>query len=300
MNNLKFVSTELLEIGYLEFGQTEKDVIVLLHGFPYDVNAYAGVWPILSSLRFRVLVPFLRGYGSTRFLNAESMRSGEQAALGTDLVAFLDKLDIDKAFLAGYDWGGRAACIMAALHPERVRGLVSGGGYNIQRIEGALNPLLPEVEQRYWYQYYLHGERGRRGLEKYRKELCRVLWQDWSPRWSFDETTFAKTAESYENSDFVEVIVHSYRHRFGLVEGDARYETVSQSLELLPSISVPTIAIEGTCDGVTPAGSYSHLDGKFVGRFERRLLENVGHNIPQEDPEGFSRAILDLTVEGLP
>lgn len=294
MESLKFVSTDILEIGYLEFGATNKDVVILLHGFPYDVNAYAGVWPILSSLGLRVLVPYLRGYGSTRFILTDNIRSGEQAALGTDLVSLLDALKIEMAFLAGYDWGGRAACIMAALWPERVLGLVTGGGYNIQKIEGALNPLLPEVEQRYWYQYYFHGERGRRGLEKYRKELCKVLWREWSPKWSFDEDTFARTANSFENSDFVDVVVHSYRHRFGLVDGDPRYKEVSRKLELLPPISVPTIAIEGVCDGVTPLGSYSHHDGKFVGRFERRLFENVGHNIPQEDPKGFSKAIKDL------
>lgn len=296
MESLKYVSTDILEIGYLEFGATNKDVVILLHGFPYDVNAYAGVWPILSSSGLRVLVPYLRGYGSTRFILTDSIRSGEQAALGTDLISFLDALKIDKAFLAGYDWGGRAACIMAALFPERVLGLVTGGGYNIQKIEGALNPFLPEVEQRYWYQYYFHGERGRRGLEKYRKEFCRVLWRQWSPKWPFDEAAFARTAKSFENSDFVDVVVHSYRHRFGLVDGDPRYKEVSQKLELLPPISVSSIAIEGICDGVTPVGSYSQLDGKFVGRFERRVFENVGHNIPQEDPKGFSRAITDLST----
>jgi pimeloyl-ACP methyl ester carboxylesterase len=294
LNPIKSISTDLLDIGYCEFGAKNKRVAVLLHGFPYGIEAYAGVWPRLLSLNFRVLVPFLRGYGSTRFLHSGSMRSGEQSAIATDIVAFLDKLHIDRAFLAGYDWGGRAACILAATAPERVLGLVSGGGYTIQRIEGALDPLSPEVEKRYWYQYYFHSERGRLGLEKNRKELCKLLWKDWSPTWSFDEHTYSDNADSFENPDFVDVVVHSYRHRFGLVTGDPRYAELSRRLELLPSISVPSIAIEGGSDGVTPVGSYSHHDGKFTGRFERRVLENVGHNLPQEDPVGFSKAIIDL------
>jgi pimeloyl-ACP methyl ester carboxylesterase len=294
LDSIKSISTDLLEIGYRDLGSTNKKVVVLLHGFPYGIEAFSEVWPVLLSLGFRVLVPFLRGYGSTRFLHSDIMRSGEQSALATDVVAFLDKLNIEKAFLAGYDWGGRAACILAATNPKRVLGLVSGGGYNIQKIEGALDPLSPEVEKRYWYQYYFHGERGRRGLEKNRKELCKVLWKDWSPKWAFDEDTYNDTAKYFENPDFVDVVVHSYRHRFGLISGDPRYSKLSQSLELLPSISVPTIAIEGDCDGVTPVGSYSHLDGKFTGRFERRVLENIGHNLPQEDPAGFSKAIIEL------
>jgi len=295
MTSLKTVLTDLLEIGYLDRGPKDGRVVVLLHGFPYGVEAYAEVGPALASSGFRVLVPFLRGYGATRFLHSETPRSGEQSALATDLVAFLDRLDIDQAFLAGYDWGGRAACIVAATHPDRVLGLVTGGGYNIQRIEGTSAPLPPEAEKRYWYQYYLHGERGRRGLEKHRKDFCRILWKDWSPTWAFDDETYEATARSFENPDFVDVVVHSYRHRFGLVAGDPRYGGLSQTLERLPSIGVPTIAVEGGQDGVTPPGTYSHLDGQFTGRFERRVLATAGHNLPQEDPAGFSRALLDLT-----
>lgn len=295
METLKSISTDLLDIGYLDLGSKNKDVVVLLHGFPYGIEAYSEVWPVLSSSGFRVLVPFLRGYGSTRFLHSDTLRSGEQAAIASDLITFLDRLNIDKALLAGYDWGGRAACIMAATNPERVLGLITGGGYNIQKIEGSSNPLTPETEKRYWYQYYLHGERGRRGLEKHRKEFCKILWKDWSPTWSFDEETYNNTARSFENADFVDVVVHSYRHRFGLVAGDPRYSALSQSLELLPSIAIPTIAIEGGRDGVTPLGSYSRLDGKFTGRFERRVLANAGHNLPQEDPVGFLKAIVEMT-----
>jgi len=294
VNPIKSISTDMLDIGYCELGATNKRVVVLLHGFPYGVEAYSEVWPRLLSLDFRVLVPFLRGYGSTRFLNSGSMRSGEQSAIAADLAAFLDTLGIDRAILAGYDWGGRAACILAATQPERVLGLVSGGGYNIQEIEGALDPLSPEVEKRYWYQYYFHSERGRRGLENNRKEFCKLLWKDWSPTWSFDEQTYSNTAKAFENPDFVDVVVHSYRRRFGLVAGDPRYAELSRRLELLPSILVPSIALEGGRDGVTPVGSYSRHDGKFIGRFERRVLENVGHNLPQEDPVGFSQAIIDI------
>lgn len=294
MDSIKSIRTDLLDIGYREFGPENKKVVVLLHGFPYGIEAYEEVAPILSSSGFRVLVPFLRGYGSTTFIHSDTMRSGEQSAIASDLIAFLDHLSIDRALLAGYDWGGRAACILAATNPRRVLGLVSGGGYNIQKIEGALTPLDPEVEKRYWYQYYFHGERGRRGFEKHRKEICRILWKDWSPKWAFDENTYNNTARSFENPNFVEVVIHSYRHRFGLVEGDPRYSELSKALELLPSISVPTIAIEGGCDGVTPVGTYSGLDGKFTGLFERRVLENVGHNLPQEDPIGFSKAIIEL------
>ncbi len=294
METLKRISTDLLDIGYLDIGSTNKKVVVLLHGFPYDIEAYSEVWPVLSSSGFRVLVPYLRGYGSTRFLHSDTLRSGEQAAIASDLIAFLDGLNINKALLAGYDWGGRAACILAATSPERVLGLITGGGYNIQKIEGISDPLTPEAEKRYWYQYYLHGEHGRRGFEKHRKEFCKILWKDWSPTWSFNEETYNNTARSFENADFVDVVVHSYRHRFGLVAGDPRYSELSQSLELLPSIAIPTIAIEGARDGVTPLGSYSRLDGKFTGRFERRVLANAGHNLPQEDPVGFLKAIVEM------
>jgi pimeloyl-ACP methyl ester carboxylesterase len=293
LNPVKFADTDLLSIGYYEFGPSTGDVVVLLHGFPYDANAYSEVWPFLSAAGHRVLVPYLRGFGPTRFHDTNSMRSGEQSALGSDLIAFLGALEVPRAVLVGYDWGGRAACIVAALHPERVRGLVTGGGYNIQRISDALKPASPDVEQRYWYQYYFHGARGRRGLETYRKAFCLHLWRQWSPKWRFDEPTFDHTAQSFENPDFVDIVIHSYRHRFGLAEGDPLNGYMAERLEHLPAISVPTIAVEGDCDGVTPVGTYSGLDHKFVGTFERRIVTNAGHNAPQECPQEFARSVLD-------
>jgi pimeloyl-ACP methyl ester carboxylesterase len=292
MLKVKSVRTDLLEIGYADIGDPSGKAIVLLHGFPYDIHAFSAVSGLLAANAFRVLVPFLRGFGGTTFLSSETIRSGEQSSLGEDLIAFLDALKIERAVVAGYDWGGTAACVGAALHPERVIGLVSGGGYKIQRIAGTMNPLQPETEQRYWYQYYFHGERGRNGLEKYRRELCHILWRQWSPGWSFDDETFERSAHAFDNPDFVPVVVHSYRHRFGLVEGDPRYGNTSLELETCPSICVPAIAVEGDLDGVTPRGSYDHLDHKFGGSFERRGFHGVGHNIPQEAPREFTDAIL--------
>lgn len=294
MDAIKTIKTDLLEVGYREYGPDNARVVVLLHGFPYGIEAYEQVAPALSASGFRVLVPFLRGYGSTNFRRSDTMRSGEQSAIASDVVAFMDQLGIENAILAGYDWGGRAACIVAATFPNRVFRLVSGGGYNIQRVEGSSFPLDPAIEKRYWYQYYFHGERGRRGLERNRTELCKILWKDWSPDWNFDESTYAKTARCFENSSFVDVVIHSYRHRFGLEDGDPRYRELARNLELLPPISVPTIAIEGESDTVTPVGTYDSLDGKFLGRFERRIFEGVGHNLPQENPRGFTKVISDI------
>jgi pimeloyl-ACP methyl ester carboxylesterase len=220
--------------------------------------------------------------------------------LGHDVKALLDALQIETALLAGYDWGGRAACIAAALWPNRVLGLVTGGGYNIQRIEGALTPEAPEAELRYWYQYYFHGERGRAGLAAYRREFCRLLWRLWSPNWHFDETLYAKTAESFENEDFVDVVVHSYRHRFGLAPGDPAFEDIERRLAVSPAITVPSIALEGAGDGVTPPGSYSHLDHLFVGGLQRHVFPQVGHNLPQEASQEFAAAVLEVSRRSQP
>ena len=237
---LKQIDAGVLKVGYVEYGAPKGTCVVLLHGFPYDANAYSEVAPILVAAQYRVIVPYLRGFGPTRFLSSDVPRSGQQAALGHDLKALLDALQIETALLAGYDWGGRAACIVAALWPNRVIGLITGGGYNIQRLEGALKPQEPEAELRYWYQYYFHGERGRAGLAEYRREFCRLLWRLWSPNWQFDETLYAKTAESFENEDFVDVVVHSYRHRFGLAPGDPAFEDIERHLAVSPAITVPS------------------------------------------------------------
>lgn len=292
---LKQIDAGVLSVGYMEYGASKGNCVVLLHGFPYDANAFAEVVPILTAANCRVIVPYLRGYGSTHFLSADTLRSGQQAALGYDLKALLDKLKIETAILAGYDWGGRAACIVAALWSNRVIGLVTGGGYNIHRIEGALKPQKPEVELRYWYQYYFHGERGRAGLAEYRREFCQLLWRLWSPNWQFDEATYAKTAESFENEDFVNVVIHSYRHRFGLATGDSAFDEIERLLSVNPVIAVPSIALEGAGDGVTPLGSYSHLDHLFVNGFRRKVIPQVGHNLPQEAPQEFAAAVIEVS-----
>jgi len=291
---LKRVETSLLDIAYDEQGDSGGWPVVLLHGFPYDIHAYDEVVPRLASRGARVITPYLRGYGPTRFLSPETPRSGQQAALGADLVALLDALQIDQAVLAGYDWGGRAACIVAALHPQRARGLVSVNGYNIQQIATALEPAEPEKEYRLWYQYYLHGERGRAGLTQNRREFCRLLWSLWSPTWRFDNDTYVRSAASFDNPDFVEVVVHSYRHRFGLVDGDPRFEDIERHLAAMPPITVPTITLEGDADGVLPPAGRAGNSQRFTARHENRVIPNIGHNFPQEAPETFAQAILDM------
>jgi len=232
--------------------------------------------------------------GPRNFSQRRPPSSGQQAVLAQDLLALLNALAIDRAVLAGYDWGGRAACIVTALWPERVCGLVSGAGYNIQDIAGARAPLPPEQEARFWYQYYFHGERGRAGLAQYQYELCRLLWRLWSPTWRFEDATYSRTAAAFTNPDFVEVVIHSYRHRFGLVPGDPGAEDIEQRLAAQPAIAVPTIVLHGGDDGVTPAGGSERHDRFFTGPYERRVIPGVGHNLPQESPEDFSATVLSL------
>ena len=283
-----------LSVAYEESGPTGGTPVFLLHGFPYDVRAYDEVTPLLVDAGCRVIAPYLRGYGPTRFLSSATLRSGQQAALALDLLALMDRLEVSRAVLGGYDWGGRAACSVAALWPERVRGLVSGGGYNIQDIAGAAQPQPPENEFRHWYQYYFHGERGRAGLEQNRNALCRLLWRLWSPDWSFDEATFERTAAAFMNPDFVAVVVHSYRHRFGLVPGDPACEETERRLAALPPISIPSIALDGGSDGVQGAGGSERHQRFFTGQYERRVIPRTGHNLPQEAPREFAAALLSL------
>lgn len=290
---MKHVTAGALAVAYEEHGTATGTPVVLLHGFPYDVRAYDDVAPVLASAGCRVLVPYLRGYGPTRFLSAETPRSGQQGALAHDLLAFLDALGIDRAVLAGYDWGGRAACI-AALWPERARGLVSGGGYNIQDIAASMQPQSPERELGLWYQYYFHGERGRAGLERHRYDLGKLLWRLWSPGWRFDEATYARTAASFENPDFVAVVIHSYRHRFALVAGDPAAEDTERRLAAQPPIGVPAVVLHGSDNGVLPAGVSEAHARFFTGGYERRLIPGVGHNLPQEAPGDFAAAVLSL------
>jgi len=291
---LKRVDAGVLSVAFEESGAANGTPVVLLHGFPYDVRAYDAATPILTSAGCRVITPYLRGYGPTTFLSGQTMRSGQQAVLAHDLLALLDALAIPRAVLAGYDWGGRAACIAAALWPERVHGLVTGGGYNVQDIPGSSKPQAPENELRHWYQYYFHGERGRAGLEQNRHALCRLLWKLWSPNWQFDDATYQRTAASFDSPDFVAVVIHSYRHRFGLVPGDPAAEDTERRLTTQPKITVPAVALDGGGDGVMPAGGSERHARFFAAEYERRVIPMLGHNLPQEGPQEFAAAVLSL------
>jgi pimeloyl-ACP methyl ester carboxylesterase len=284
------IEAGVLSVGYLRQGPPGGWPVVLLHGFPYDVHSYDEVAPLLAAAGAEVVTPWLRGYGPTRFLDAATPRSGQQAALGRDLLALLDALRLGPVIAAGYDWGGRAACIAAALWPDRVAGLVSVNGYNVQQIAAAQRPAEPEAERRMWYQYYLHGSRGEHGLAENRREFARLLWQEWSPSWAAGPSLFAATAPSFDNPDFVDVVVHSYRHRFGLVAGDPAYDGDEQRLAETPLITVPAVLLDGADDGVHPP------DDSQTSRFDRlvdyRVLTGVGHNVPQEDPAAFAAAVI--------
>jgi len=289
--HLKKVKTTQLEVAYEESGDSEDWPCVLLHGFPYDIQCYAECIEPLVKHGARVFLPYLRGYGSTRFLSDKTLRSGEQAALANDLIEMMDALSIDKAVLAGYDWGGRAACIVAALWPERVEALVTGGSYNIQNIPQAMSPISAEEEAKLWYQYYFHSDRGRIGLEVSRKDIARYLWRTWSPSWKFTDEEFIKSAASLDNSDFVDVVIHSYRHRYGLVDGDPVVSHLEKRLEAQPIITVATICVDGSDNGLM-ALTTKHSN-KFSGSYEHRVFEGAGHNLPQEKPAEWVRAILD-------
>jgi pimeloyl-ACP methyl ester carboxylesterase len=291
---MKAVRTPTLDIAYEERGPAAGPPVVLLHGFPDDVRAYDGVAPALAAAGWRVLVPYLRGYGPTRFLDPRTPRSGEQAALGHDLLEFLDTLGLERATLAGYDWGGRAACIVAALWPERVTALVSIGGYNIQNIARSGEPAAPDREHRLWYQWYFHGERGRAGLAANRRALCRLLWELWSPNWRFDDATYERTAASFDNSDFVEVVIQSYRHRYGLAPGDPTLQPIEDRLAAQPPITVPTIVLHGAADGVSPPQSSEGHGRFFTALYRRKVVPVAGHFLPQEAPGALIDALSEL------
>lgn len=288
------VLTSELDIACDISGPPEAPTAVLLHGFPYDQHCYDAVVPLLNAAGLRTVVPCLRGHGGTRFLSPDTPRAGQQAAIGHDLLELLDALSIGRAIVAGFDWGGRAACVAAALWPARVAGLVTCCGYQIQDIAGATVPADPQQEQRFWYQYYFHTERGRNGLATRRAELCRLLWRLWSPTWHFDEATWQRSAPSFDNPDFVEVVLHSYRHRMGNAAGAARYAETEARLAALPRITVPTIAVHGDADGVNPPHTSENHARFFTGPYERRVLAGVGHNPPQEAPRLFADAVLAL------
>lgn len=292
MGILKYINTEDLCIAYEESGTIDGIPIILMHGFPYDVRTYDEVTIHLLSEKCRIIVPYLRGYGPTKFLSASTMRSGQQAALASDLIGLMDALSIQKAIVGGYDWGGRACCIVSALYPERIIGLVSMAGYNIQNIPKFQQPDIPEIEILNWYQFYFHSERGRLGLTKYRKELCKLLWQNWSPTWKFTNETYEATAASFNNPDFVDVVIHSYRHRYGLAKGDPKFEPIEQKLLSQPKIRVPSIIVDAAEDGVDPISGMGKDANCFEGSYERRVIKGVGHNLPQESPDEFAQAIM--------
>jgi len=294
LQTIHHINAGALNVGYLDSGPAQGPAVFLLHGFPYDIHAFDEVVPHLVHAGCRVIVPYLRGFGPTRFLNPHTLRSGEQAALGADLLALMDALHIPSAVLAGYDWGGRAACVVAALWPQRCQGLVSLNSYNIQNIARAQEPDLPTREHLLWYQYYFHSERGRAGLETHREDMAQLLWQQWSTTWAFSQAQFARTAPAFHNPDFVEVVIHSYRHRYGLVEGDPAYAEIERRLTAQPTISVPTITFDGADDGVNPAKPAQAAAHHFSGAREHRIVAGAGHNLPQEMPHTFAQAVLEL------
>lgn len=292
----KTIRTSTLEIAFLEFGPPDGPPVILLHGWPSDPHDYDDVAPALASTGCHVLTPWLRGYGPTWFLDPATPRSGQQAALGADLRDFMDALAIEQAILCGYDWGGRAACVVAALWPERVRGLVSITGYNIQNIPASGQPASATAELRYWYQWYLQTERGRAGLQANRRDLARLLWRLWSPNWRFDDATFERTAQSFDNQDFVAVTVQSYRHRYANAPGDPALEDLEARLATQPDITVPSIVLHGAADGVTPPDTSADAARHFTAHYERHVIPMAGHFLSREAPDSVVQAIRGLLV----
>ena len=295
---MKTIRTPVLEIGYLETGSADGPPVILLHGWPSDVHDYDGVAPPLAAAGYRVLVPWLRGFGPTRFLDSATPRSGQQAALGADVRDFMDALSIPRAILVGYDWGGRAACVVSAVWPERVAGLVAITGYGIQDIAASALPGLAEQEFRYWYQWYFHTERGRAGLTANRGELARILWRLWSPNWAFHDATLEATTASFDNPDFVEVTIQSYRHRYGNAPGDPTYDAIEMALAVLPPIAVPTIVLHGQDDGVGAPAASIPRDRLFTGEMTRHLIPRAGHFLSRENPDDVVAAVVRLAASG--
>ena len=290
---LKQIGAGLLDVGYVETGRADGPVVLLLHGWPYDIHSYAEVAPLLAAAGYRVIVPYLRGYGSTRFLSDEAVRNGQQAALALDAIALMDALGIQRAVIGGFDWGARTACIMAALWPERCKALVSVSGYLIGSPEANKAPLPPRAEFSWWYQFYFATSRGRAGYEAYRRDFSKLIWQLASPRWDFDEATFARSAQAFDNPDHVSIVIHNYRWRIGLAQGERQYDEVERRLAEFPEISVPTITMEGDANGA-PHPEPAAYARKFTGRYAHRLLTGgIGHNLPQEAPRDFAQALID-------
>jgi pimeloyl-ACP methyl ester carboxylesterase len=288
------VDAGVLNVGYAEAGPGDGPAVLLLHGWPYDIHSYADVAPLLAAHGYRVIVPYLRGYGTTRFRSDGALRNGQQSALAVDAIALMDALDVDRAIVAGFDWGARTACIVAALWPGRCRGLVSVSGYLIGSQEAGKLPLPPEAEQQWWYQYYFATERGRAGYDRYRHEFAKLIWRTASPQWHFDDATFERSAASFDNPDHVAIAIHNYRWRLGLAEGEAGYDELENRLAEAPAITVPAITLEGDANGA-PHPEPSTYAEKFSGPYSHRTIEGgIGHNLPQEAPEAFVDAVVDV------
>ncbi|TXL72245.1 alpha/beta hydrolase [Vineibacter terrae] len=291
---LKQIDAGVLNVGYAEAGPADGPPVLLLHGWPYDIHTYVEVAPLLAAAGYRVIVPHLRGYGTTRFLSDASIRNGQPSAIAADIVALMDALKIQKAVVAGCDWGARTANIMAALWPARVKAMVSVSGYLIGSQEAGRMPLPPKAELQWWYQFYFATERGRLGYEKNRREFARLIWQLASPKWRFDDATFDRSADAFDNADHAAIVIHNYRWRLGLAEGEAKYDELEKRLAAAPVITVPTITLEGDANGA-PHPEPSAYAGKFSGRYAHRNLSGgIGHNLPQEAPQAFAQAVSDV------
>ena len=294
--SVRQIDAGMLDVGYVDAGPADGPAVLLLHGWPYDIHSFAEVAPILAAHGHRVIVPHLRGYGTTRFQSDATLRNGEQAALAVDAIALMDTLAIDRAIVAGFDWGARTADIVAALWPDRCRGLVSVSGYLIGSQAAGSLPLPPAAELQWWYQYYFATERGRAGYERNRREFARLIWRTASPQWDFDDATFDRSAPSFDNPDHVPIVIHNYRWRLGLAEGEAEYSDLERRLAEAPAIGVPTITLEGDANGA-PHPEPSAYAAKFSGPYEHRTIEGgIGHNLPQEAPDEFARAVLEVAV----
>ena len=291
---LKQVDAGVLNVGYAEAGPANGAPVLLLHGWPYDIYSFVDVAPALASAGYRVIVPYIRGYGSTRFLAGDTMRSGQPSAVAVDMIAFMDALKIDKATIGGFDWGGRTANIIAALWPERCKAMVSVSGYLIGSQQSGRIPLPPKAELQWWYQFYFATDRGRDGYDKYRRDFSKLIWQLASPKWDFDDATFERSAAAFDNPDHVAIVIHNYRWRLGLAEGDSKYDDLDKRLAQSPAIAVPTITLEGDANGAPHAEPSSYAQ-KFSGKYEHRTITGgIGHNLPQEAPQAFAQAIVDV------
>lgn len=291
---LKQIDAGVLNVGYAEAGPANGPVAILLHGWPYDIYSYVDVAPLLAAAGYRVIVPYLRGYGTTRFLSSETFRNGQQSAVALDIITFMDALKINKAILAGFDWGARTADIIAALWPERCKALVSVSGYLIGSPEANKTPLPPKAELAWWYQFYFATERGRAGYEKYRRDFNKLIWQLASPKWNFDDATFDRSAASFDNPDHVNIVIHNYRWRMGLAEGQPQYDNFEKRLAEAPVITVPAITLEGDANGAPHLESSAYAK-KFSGKYAHRNIQNgVGHNLPQEAPQAFAKAVIEV------